>query len=67
MTVAAGDTMRADAWATALTVLGTHEGMDVANAHGLAARFVDVRPSMQSCADIVEERMTPAFEALLQA
>lgn len=67
VTVAAGDAMRADAWATALTVLGTHEGMEVAKAHGLAARFVDVRPSSQGFADIVEERMTPAFEALLQA
>lgn len=67
VTVAAGDAMRADAWATALTVMGTHEGMEVAKAHGLAARFVDVRPSTPGLPDIVEEHMTPAFEALLQS
>ena len=61
VTVAADDAMRADAWATALTVLGTREGLQVARANGLAARFVDVD------GDCVEERMTPAFEALLQA
>ena len=64
VTVAAGDAMRADAWATALTVLGMHEGMDVARANGLAARFVDVR--VANGGTVVEERMTPAFEALLQ-
>ncbi|WP_281782107.1 FAD:protein FMN transferase [Lysobacter auxotrophicus] len=67
VTVAANDAMRADAWATALTVLGTNEGMEIAQAHGLAARFVDVRPSADGRAEVVEERMTPAFEALLQA
>jgi len=66
VTVAAGDAMRADAWATALTVLGTQEGMDVAQAHGLAARFVDVRAG-DGREPVVEECMTPAFEALLQA
>lgn len=33
--------MLADAWATALTVLGPHDGMALALAEGLAARFVD--------------------------
>ena len=64
VTVAAGDAMRADAWATALTVLGTHGGLDVARAHGLAARFVDVRDDGVEPA--IKEHMTPAFEALLQ-
>jgi len=66
VTVAANDAMRADAWATALTVLGTHEGMEVAHAHGLAARFVQVHEGDVS-GRIVEECMTPAFEALLHA
>ena len=63
---AVADAMRADAWATALTVLGMHEGMDVALANGLAARFVGLRAG-DGREPVVEERMTPAFEALLQA
>ncbi|WP_158987447.1 FAD:protein FMN transferase [Lysobacter panacisoli] len=59
VTVAAPDAMHADAWATALTVLGMREGYELAEALGLAARFVDARDG-----DVVE-RMTPAFEALL--
>jgi len=66
VTVAASDAMRADAWATALTVLGTHEGMEIAQAHGLAARFVELR-TREGFEPVVEEHMTPAFEALLQA
>lgn len=66
VTVAAGDAMRADAWATALTVLGTQEGMEIARAHALAARFVEVRAG-DGIELVVEEHMTPAFEALLQA
>jgi len=66
VTVAANDAMRADAWATALTVLGTHEGMEIARAQGLAARFVQMREGDGS-GHIVEEYMTPAFEALLHA
>jgi len=66
VTVAANDAMRADAWATALTVLGTHEGMEVARALGLAARFVDVRETA-GVARVVEEHMTPAFAALIEA
>lgn len=62
VTVAAADAMHADAWATALTVLGMRDGFDVACAQGLAARFVDA-PSVAGAA--MEERMTPAFEALL--
>lgn len=59
VTVAAGDAMHADAWATALTVLGTGPGYELACEHRLAARFVDARDGR------VEERMTPAFQALL--
>lgn len=62
ITVAARDAMHADGWATALTVLGTQAGHALALEHGLAARFVDVRADGS-----VDERMTPAFEALLAA
>lgn len=40
VTVMAGDAMHADAWATALTVLGAQAGFEFAQAHGIAARFV---------------------------
>lgn len=60
VTVVAGDAMRADAWATALTVLGADAGFALACARGLAARFVG------PAADDHLERMTPAFEALLE-
>ena len=36
-------TLAADAWATALTVLGAEEGMALATAHGIAGRIVTVR------------------------
>jgi thiamine biosynthesis lipoprotein len=54
------DCMRADAWATALTVLGPDDGLAAARAHGLAARFV-VRAG-----DGFVERLSPAYEALLR-
>jgi len=59
VTVVADDAMRADAWATALTVMGFEDGFAFAAAHGLAARFV--------AADGGGIRMTPAFEARLAA
>lgn len=59
VTVVAADAMRADAWATALTVLGTGAGFALACDRGLAARFVDHAGAGHA------ERMTPAFEALL--
>ena len=40
VTVIADDAMHADAWATALTVMGVDEGFAFAQARGLAARFV---------------------------
>ena len=40
VTVIADDAMRADAWATALTVIGAELGLVVAQREGLAARFV---------------------------
>lgn len=56
VTVVAADAMHADAWATALTVMGATEGLRFAETVGLAARFlchVDGTPS---------ETMTTAFE-----
>jgi thiamine biosynthesis lipoprotein len=51
--------MLADVWATALTVLGSDEGFKMACALGFAARFV-----LRGTAGL-EERMTPAFAAML--
>lgn len=61
VTVVAADAMHADAWATALTVMGAHEGHAFALRHGLAARF------LQRTADGLQESMTPAFEQHLAA
>jgi thiamine biosynthesis lipoprotein len=51
--------MEADAWATALTVMGLDAGLRFATAHGLAARFV-----VQS-ADGTREAMSTRFTELL--
>lgn len=59
VTVAAADAMHADAWATALTVMGASAGFDFAQCRGLAVRFV----SHDSHGPIVT--MTDAFRALV--
>jgi thiamine biosynthesis lipoprotein len=51
----------ADAWATALLVLGPEQGERVARREGLAALLLERQD------DGVVERTTPAFELLLQA
>ncbi|MDF3834129.1 FAD:protein FMN transferase, partial [Cupriavidus basilensis] len=51
--------MLADAYSTALTVLGPEAGMVFARRHALAARFL-IRHS-----NGFEERLSPAFEAML--
>lgn len=61
VTVIAADAMHADAWATALTVMGTEEGPAFAAHHGLAARF------LQRTGEGLRETMTPAFEQHLAA
>lgn len=61
VSVIAADAMQADAWATALTVMGTRDGHAFARARGLAARFVTRADGT------LEETMTPAFEARLAA
>ncbi|KAF1691189.1 thiamine biosynthesis protein ApbE [Pseudoxanthomonas koreensis] len=59
VTVVAADAMHADAWATALTVMGAAAGLEFASAHALAARFV-----ARTGAGL-EETMTGAFKAHL--
>jgi len=61
VTVIAADAMHADAWATALTVMGASSGYAFAQRHGLAARF------LQRTTDGLIETMTPAFEQHLAA
>ena len=61
VTVIARDAMHADAWATALTVMGAEEGLAFANDHDLAARFI-TRGS-----NGLVETMTPAFQRHLDA
>ncbi|WP_223878016.1 FAD:protein FMN transferase [Luteimonas sp. MC1825] len=51
VTVLADDALHADAWATALTVMGAEAGFEFAQARGIAARFV-VRAGDQSAADV---------------
>lgn len=61
VTVIADDAMRADAWATALTVMGATAGFEFAQSRNLAARFV-TRTGHGPV-----ERMTDAFLARLRA
>ena len=58
VSVIAREAMQADAWATALTVMGAVDGVAFATREGLAARFViiDAEGTLRSVA-------TPAFEA----
>jgi len=59
VTVLHAECMRADALATAITVLGADEGMRFAERQGLAAL------SLTRAGQGFEERMTPAFAAML--
>ena len=59
VTVIADDAMRADAWATALTVMGATAGFEFARSRNLAARFVS------RTGHGLRERMTDAFLARL--
>ncbi|WP_244150145.1 FAD:protein FMN transferase [Xanthomonas sacchari] len=58
VTVVAAETMRADAWATALSVLGADAGLACAEREGLAARFVLRHHGG------LQERVSSAFAAL---
>ena len=59
VSVVAREAMPADAWATALTVLGPFDGPEFAEAMGVAAHFVERTPRG------LVERMTPAFAAMM--
>jgi len=60
VTVLHASAMKADAYATALTVMGPFDGPDYAEAIGLAAHFVE-----RTERGLVE-RMTPAFAAMME-
>lgn len=60
VTVLEASCMKADALATALSVLGAEEGMRFAGERGIAARFVMREPGGPA------ERITPAFAAMLE-
>jgi thiamine biosynthesis lipoprotein len=53
------EAMWADAWSTALTVLGMEQGMALATSHGVAALFVQREPDGG-----LSEALSPAMEAL---
>lgn len=61
VTVVGQSAMLADAWATALTVLGPHDGLALANRLGLAARFVSRHT------DGPREQLSTAFVTLVDA
>ncbi|AWH28372.1 FAD:protein FMN transferase [Stenotrophomonas sp. YAU14A_MKIMI4_1] len=59
VTVVADDAMHADAWATALTVLGQAAGMALAEREGLAVRY------LQRSTGGPQEHLSSAFQRLL--
>ncbi len=60
VTVLHESAMWADAWATAITVMGCDRGMVIATRHGIAARLI------RRNAGIGQEYMTPAMAAMLE-
>ncbi len=60
VTVLHASAMKADAYASALTVMGPFEGPEYAEAVGLAALFVERTPRG------LVERMSPAFKAMME-
>lgn len=59
VTVFHASAMMADAWASALTVLGPDDGIGLATAHGLAAQILTRTPEGMS------EALTPAYQAMM--
>jgi thiamine biosynthesis lipoprotein len=55
----------ADAWSTALTVLGLEAGLALARAHGIAALFVQ-RESTADGGAVLREVLTPALQELAE-
>ncbi|WP_323781836.1 FAD:protein FMN transferase [Leisingera sp.] len=62
VTVIAENAMLADAWATAMLVLGRENGLELAEAHKLAVFFID--RDVQAGADAYMTAASSAFEAL---
>lgn len=60
VTVLHPDCMAADAWSTALGVMGVAQGLEYANQHDLAALFIN------RSADGFEEHLSTSLKALLQ-
>jgi len=60
VTVVDSSAMLADAWATALVVLGQEAGMKVAQEHGLAVYFI------QRQGDALQSSHSPAFDRFLE-
>ena len=66
VTVVAESAMLADAWATALMVLGPEEGMKIAVQQGLAGFFIVRQEGQQAAgAEAFTTRISPEFEKLL--
>ncbi|MFW5724231.1 MAG: FAD:protein FMN transferase [Halochromatium sp.] len=63
VTVLADDCMQADAWATALLVLGPERGLELAEQLGLAALFIEHAPAA-SAGEAFVSQATTAFAAL---
>ncbi|MFO6418926.1 FAD:protein FMN transferase [Hylemonella sp. W303a] len=57
----------ADAWSTALTVLGLESGLALAREHGIAALFVQREPAEGGAGEALREVLTPALQALASA
>ena len=55
--------MLADAWSTAMLVLGRESGMEVAEEHGLAAMFIERSDDAGSNGFVTTS--TPQFEAIM--
>lgn len=60
----------ADAWSTALTVLGLESGLALAREHGIAALFVQRVPAVdgqgEDRGEMLREVLTPALQALAE-
>lgn len=61
-TVLAENAMMADAWSTAMLILGREQGLEVAAAHDIAVQFIERRPGVAQQA--FDTYLSPRFEAL---
>ncbi|GGX67770.1 FAD:protein FMN transferase [Tateyamaria omphalii] len=61
-TVLADNAMLADAWSTAMHVLGREKGLEIATAQNIAVQFIERRPGVEQPA--FDTYVSPRFEAL---